>query len=250
LNSTDYGFWSLLWLDNDSIGRGIILILMIMSLMTWYLIVIKSVSLTLVHQQTRRFMATFWRARSLNCVCHQIREHKRRHPFAQLALTAYEAKRHHGEHSAVQMDQAGSAADFLTRSLRRTIDEQTAKLETGLTVLATIGATAPFVGLLGTVWGIYHAMIMLARDEAANFASLAGPVGEALVMTALGLAVAIPAVLAYNTLIRANRVYLARLDGFAHDLFALMMTGETINSRLRAEEQGSTVTRGVGHGVW
>jgi len=93
-------------------------------------------------------------------------------------------------------------------------------------------------------------MIMLARDEAANFASLAGPVGEALVMTALGLAVAIPAVLAYNTLIRANRVYLARLDGFAHDLFALMMTGETINSRLRAEEQGSTVTRGVGHGVW
>lgn len=250
MDSADYGFWTLLWLENDSIGRSIFLILMVMSLMTWYLIIIKGVSTALVRQQTKQFMEIFWNARSLNSVCHKIRERHLRNPFAQLTLKAYEARRHHSEHGADRLDQAGSAADFLTRSLRRAIDEQTARLETGLTVLATIGATAPFVGLLGTVWGIYHAMIMLATDEAANFASLAGPVGEALVMTALGLAVAIPAVLAYNALIRVNRVYLARLDGFAHDLFALLMTGETIDSRLRVDEREPKVTKGVGDGVW
>jgi biopolymer transport protein ExbB len=251
VNSSDYGFWTLLWLDNDTVGRTVFLVLMLMSLMTWYLVVIKGVAAIWLRQQTRLFLQMFWRASSLDSVCQQIQDQGLHSPFAQLAAKAHKAQHHHRQHGVSSLAQSGSAADFLTRSLRRALDEQTARLEAGLTVLATIGATAPFVGLLGTVWGIYHAMMMLAMDEAANFASLAGPVGEALVMTALGLIVAIPAVLAYNALIRLNRVYLAKLDGFAHDLFALVMTGQAIDrsSSAQADEMRGTDWR-LSHGVW
>ncbi|MDE2430740.1 MAG: MotA/TolQ/ExbB proton channel family protein, partial [Burkholderiales bacterium] len=106
----------------------------------------------------------------------------------------------------------------LTRVLRQELNRLTAKLENGLTLLASIGSTAPFVGLLGTVWGIYHALTAISSSGAVQLEQLAGPVGEALIMTALGLLVAIPAVLAYNGLNRINRITLAELDGFAHDL--------------------------------
>jgi biopolymer transport protein ExbB len=124
-----------------------------------------------------------------------------------------------------RLTEAGSASDFLTRSMRRVIDEETARLESGLTVLASIGSTAPFIGLFGTVWGVYHALVNIGMSGQGTLDKVAGPVGEALVMTALGLAVAIPAVLAYNALVRRNRIVLAALDAFAHDLFAILTTG-------------------------
>jgi biopolymer transport protein ExbB len=111
-------------------------------------------------------------------------------------------------------------ADQLTRLLRDAIQHATVRLEWGLTTLASIGATAPFVGLLGTVWGIYHALAAVAQGGAVRVEQLAGPVGVALIMTAAGLLVAIPAVLAYNGLNRINRLTLAELDAFAHDLHA------------------------------
>lgn len=123
---------------------------------------------------------------------------------------------------------AGSASEFLTRSMRRAIDEETARLEWGLTALASIASTAPFVGLFGTVWGVYHALLGIGQGGAATLDQIAGPVGEALIMTGLGLAVAIPAVLAYNACARANRLVLARLDAYAHDLFAFLTTGAPI----------------------
>jgi biopolymer transport protein ExbB len=105
-------------------------------------------------------------------------------------------------------------------------------MESGLTILASVGATAPFVGLLGTVWGIYHALIAIGVSGAGTLDKVAGPVGEALIMTALGLFVAIPAVLGYNFIVRGNRVTLARLDGFAHDLFSFLATGAKVDAHV------------------
>ena len=118
-----------------------------------------------------------------------------------------------------------AGTEFLTRAMRRVIDEDTARLESGLTVLASVGSTAPFVGLFGTVWGVYHALVAIGLSGQGTLDKVAGPVGEALIMTALGLAVAIPAVLAYNGVVRANRLVLAKLDAFAHDLYAVLTTG-------------------------
>jgi len=140
---------------------------------------------------------------------------------------------------AARLEEAGNAADLLTRTMRRVIDEETTSLENGLTVLASIGATAPFVGLFGTVWGVYHALVAIGAGGMASLEQIAGPVGEALIMTGLGLAVAIPAVLGYNAMVRSNRVLLGRLDSFAHDLFAFLTTGQqaiTVNGK------GSTVS--------
>ena len=120
------------------------------------------------------------------------------------------------------------------RILKRTIDEDTAKMESGLTILASIGSTAPFVGLLGTVWGIYHALVAIGMSGAGTLDKVAGPVGEALIMTAIGLAVAIPAVLGYNFIVRANRLTLSRLDSFAHDLFTFLTTGAKIEAQIGA----------------
>jgi biopolymer transport protein ExbB len=120
------------------------------------------------------------------------------------------------------------ADEFVTRALRKSIALSTARLESGLTVLASIGSTAPFVGLFGTVWGIYGALIGISASGMATLDAVAGPVGEALIMTAFGLFVAIPAVLAYNGITRANRLELSELDAFAHDLHAWFATGARI----------------------
>jgi biopolymer transport protein ExbB len=116
-------------------------------------------------------------------------------------------------------------SEWLTRVLRQRINEASARLEAGQTFLASVGATAPFLGLFGTVWGIYHALISIASTGSISIEKVAGPVGEALLMTAFGLAVAMPAVLAYNGFARGNRLVLAQLDGFAHDLHAFFTVG-------------------------
>jgi biopolymer transport protein ExbB len=120
-------------------------------------------------------------------------------------------------------------SDWLTRSLRNSIDESTARLQSGLAVLASVGSTAPFVGLFGTVWGIYHALITISSAGQASIDKVAGPIGEALIMTALGLAVAIPAVLGYNALVRGNKSVLMKLNRFAHDLHAYFVTGARVS---------------------
>jgi biopolymer transport protein ExbB len=201
----------------DIVGKTVLVVLLAMSVASWYLIVTKTLQTWLTHRRTMRFLEAFWNAPSLQAVAADLEQHRRPdEPFSHLAWHAVVAARHHERHGAKQLKETGSAAEFLTRSMRRVIDEETARL-------------APFVGLFGTVWGVYRALVGIGLSGQGTLDKVAGPVGEALIMTAAGLAVAVPAVLAYNAFVRSNRVVLARLDAFAHDLFAFLTTGSHVN---------------------
>lgn len=214
--------------QSDFVGKTLFIILILMSLVTWYLIVVKVVSNLRMRKRTANFLNHFWNASSLQQVEHEIVTHGARDPFSHLTSHAIHAQSHHAKFGATKLEEAGSNSEFVTRTMRKVIDEETAKLENGLTVLASVGSTAPFVGLFGTVWGVYHALVGIGLADGVTINRIAGPVGEALIMTGLGLAVAIPAVLAYNMFVRNNRVYLSHLDAFAHDLFAFLTTGQQV----------------------
>lgn len=209
----------------DNVGRSLLVILLVMSLLTWTLIASGSVARLIERRWRRRFLRAFWSADSLAAMKRGLEARSTKDAFSRLAAHAFAASRHHRHHGPEHPKLVGHGADFLTRSMRRAIGEETARLERGLTLLASIGSTAPFVGLFGTVWGVHHALVSIGLSGQGTLEQVAGPVGEALIMTALGLAVAIPAVLAYNGFVHANRVVLTELDGFAHDLFALLATG-------------------------
>jgi len=223
--------------QSDWVGKSLFGILVVMSLASWYLIFAKTFTNWRVRRQSERFLHEFWAASSLEQVENEIKTHGAAEPFAHLASHAIHARNHHVKYGALKLEEKGSTSAFVTRIIRKVIDEETAKLENGLTVLASIGSTAPFVGLFGTVWGVYHALIGIGLADGVTVNKIAGPVGEALIMTGLGLAVAIPAVLAYNAFVRYNRVYLSRLDAFAHDLYTFLSTGQQVvenNGHLRA----------------
>jgi biopolymer transport protein ExbB len=215
--------------QSDGVGQTLFMLLIAMSVGSWYFIIIKAWQGMVGRRRTRRFLDRFWDAASLDEVAQNLNRHRDGEPFSHLTYHAINATRHHAIHGTQRLQEAGSAGDFLTRAIRRVIDEETAKLEWGLTILASIASTAPFIGLFGTVWGVYHALIGIGQSGQGSLEQIAGPVGEALIMTGLGLAVAIPAVLAYNDCVRSNRMLLAQLDAFAHDLFAFLTTGSAIN---------------------
>ena len=216
--------------QTDGVGKGILVLLLLMSLATWILIVTKAIQFVMTRKRATSYLKIFWNAPSLQAVGKHLDEHHPVEPFSHLTWHGLAAVRHHQQQGANKLDEAGSPAEFITRAMRRVVDEETARMESGLTVLASVGSTAPFVGLFGTVWGVYHALINIGMSGQGTLDKVAGPVGEALVMTALGLAVAIPAVLAYNTMVRGNRVVLAQLDSFAHDLFAFLTTGTHVEA--------------------
>jgi len=214
--------------QNDSVGLFLFGLLISMSMASWYFTVIKAWQGRRARRYSEQFLNSFWDAASLDDVAQSLNQHPANEPFAHLTYHAISSARHHANHGAHRLNEAGSAPEFLTRAMRRVIDEETAQLEWGLTALASIASTAPFVGLFGTVWGVYHALIGIGQGSSGTLDQIAGPVGEALIMTGLGLAVAIPAVLAYNDCSRSNRLVLAKLDAFAHDLFAFLTTGATV----------------------
>ena len=129
-----------------------------------------------------------------------------------------------------KLEETGSEQEFLTRTIKKVLDEETTSLENGLTMLATVGATAPFVGLFGTVWGVYHALVAIGMSGSGMLDKVAGPVGEALIMTGIGLAVALPAVMGYNWLTRSNRVLTAKLDAFAFELLTFLSMGRALQA--------------------
>ncbi|MGB3836198.1 MotA/TolQ/ExbB proton channel family protein [Castellaniella sp.] len=214
--------------QSDAVGKSLFGFLLLMSLASWYLILAKGLTQLRIRRRSRKFLAEFWAASSLEQVENEIATHGAEEPFAHLASHAIHAQKHHAKYGALKLEESGTTASFVTRTIRKVIDEETARLENGLTVLASVGSTAPFVGLFGTVWGVYHALLSISMADGVTINRIAGPVGEALIMTGLGLAVAIPAVLAYNAFVRLNRVYLAQLDAFAHDLFTFLSTGQPV----------------------
>lgn len=214
---------------SDWVGKSLFGILLLMSLISWYLIFVKIFMTVRNRRRSAKFLNEFWAASSLEQVENEIATHGATEPFSHLTSHAIHARNHHAKYGALKLEEKGSTGAFVTRTIRKVIDEDTARLENGLTVLASIGSTAPFVGLFGTVWGVYHALVGIGlSSDGVTINRIAGPVGEALIMTGLGLAVAIPAVLAYNGFVRSNRVYLARLDAFAHDLFTFLITGQQV----------------------
>jgi len=234
--------------QSDYVGKTLFVILICMSLITWYLIVVKALSNLSTRRRAAEFLNKFWNAGSLEQVENEISTHGARDPFSHLASHAMHARAHHAKYGATKLEEIGSNGEFVTRTMRKVIDEETAKLENGLTLLASVGSTAPFVGLFGTVWGVYHALVGIGLADGVTINRIAGPVGEALIMTGLGLAVAIPAVLAYNAFVRSNRVLLSRLDAFAHDLFAFLSTGQQVavsDGKVRAlRRTGAPGTKG------
>ena len=213
------------WTQGDGVTRGVFLLLLAMSLASWFVIVHKAMAVL----RTRRLAARvegFWHAPDLAEGLSRLGD-VRANPFRQLAAEGRDAAAHHRATQA-QLHDTLDVSDWISRALQGSIDHASGRLQAGLAVLASVGSTAPFVGLFGTVWGIYHALMKIGASGQASIDQVAGPIGEALIMTALGLAVAIPAVLGYNALVRGNRHIQARLARFAHDLHAYFVTGARV----------------------
>lgn len=218
-----YEFNSLAFItDGGPVSIAVALLLLAMSVASWYLIVVKTVQAIRLRNASARYSQHFWEASSLEVA---MRQQDKPTPVSRLANQAVEAAEHHERHASNKLADVCSQDEFIARAMRRVIGHESAQLEHGLTVLASVGSVSPFVGLFGTVWGIYHALASISMSGQATLDKVAGPVGEALIMTALGLAVAIPAVLAYNALVRSNRVLMGRIENFAHDLHTLLTTG-------------------------
>ncbi|MDC8759496.1 MotA/TolQ/ExbB proton channel family protein [Janthinobacterium fluminis] len=209
------------WSQGDAISHAVAYLLLLMSLVSWYLILSKGWSAWRVRRSSAALDA-FWAAPSMGDAVAALALADPEQVYAPLA-------RHGAAHlaggAAHSLGGEMEPAEQITRILRLAIHRGTQRLESGLTVLASIGSTAPFVGLLGTVWGIYHALAAVSTAGVMQLDKIAGPVGEALIMTGIGLMVAIPAVLAYNGFNRVNRLTLAELDAFAHDLHVYLTTG-------------------------
>jgi biopolymer transport protein ExbB len=215
------------WSQGDIVTKSVALLLLIMSLASWMVIIIKSLDL-IKYKRIARAAEDFWHSEDFAAGLTKLGGDPT-NPFRQLALEGREATLHH-RNTKAHLHDALDVSDWVTRTLRNAIDEFTAKLQSGLAILASVGSTAPFVGLFGTVWGIYHALLSIGAAGQATIDKVAGPIGESLIMTALGLAVAIPAVLGYNALVRGNKGVLQKLNRFAHDLHAYFVTGARVSA--------------------
>ena len=214
------------WAQGDWVTRGVFGALLLMSLASWVVIVLKALGLMRTKGQAAR-VEGFWHSSDIAEGLAKLGAGEA-NPFRELAIECREAAAHHRATQA-QLHDSLDVSDWISRALQGSIDATTSRLQAGLAVLASVGTTAPFVGLFGTVWGIYHALMKIGAAGQASIDQVAGPIGEALIMTALGLAVAIPAVLGYNTLVRGNKNLLVRLGRFAHDLHAYYVTGSRVH---------------------
>ncbi|MFN3703743.1 MotA/TolQ/ExbB proton channel family protein [Thermomonas sp.] len=212
----------------DIVGWIVFLTLSIMSVMSWYWIIMNFIKNMRLRSRADRVVNTFWETPNAQDAIRFMEEQPKWEPFSKIALDAAQAAAHHSRHDGSKLAESLNRSEFVDRALRQAVTRESLNLESGLTVLATTGSSAPFVGLLGTVWGIYHALIKIGSSGDASISAVAGPVGEALIMTAIGLFVAIPALLAYNAFVRANRITNNQFDTFAHDLHDFFATGARV----------------------
>lgn len=202
-------------------------LLLLMSLATWYVMLYKGFQVLRLHTQFKQFERLFWKSTSIDLFMKVASN--AHHPMSDLTLAAISAAKHYQAHATQFPQQNCSYDEFILRAMRQSFTSASFRLEKGLTVLASVGSIAPFVGLFGTVWGIYHALINISVKQQATLDAVAGPVGEALIMTAIGLAVAIPSVLGYNFILRLQRALYLRLENFSSQLHVLLTTGSPIN---------------------
>ena len=214
------------WTQGDMVTKGVAIVLLAMSLASWMVIILKALDI-IKYKKLAKQAEDFWHSEDFAAGMAKLGNDPT-NPFRHLALEGREATAHH-RNTKVHLHDSLDVSDWVTRSLRNTIDEFTARLQSGLAILASVGSTAPFIGLFGTVWGIYHALVAIGTSGQSTIDKVAGPIGEALIMTALGLAVAIPAVLGYNALVRGNKGILNALNSFAHDVHAYFVTGARVS---------------------
>jgi biopolymer transport protein ExbB len=215
-----------LWAQSDALIKAVAITLLLMSIVSWFVIVTRAWRAWKLRRASRA-VAAFWHTHSFAEGMALLDQHGSDNPFRFLALEGQAAVDHHQTNKEDLHGQL-SLAEWLTESLRGAIDESAERMGVGLAALASVGSTAPFVGLFGTVWGIYHALVGIGASGQASIDKVAGPVGEALIMTAFGLAVAIPAVLGYNALTRTNKGVVNRLNRFARQLHAYFLTGSPV----------------------
>jgi len=209
-----YGL-SALWSQGDLVAKGTLLILVLMSMGSWYVIFTKLAEQSKLLQQAKAVQDNFWNAGSVRQAADSLAPDSAFRFIAEKGLEG--ASKHTGMLGAIDFN------TWVTMSIQRAIGSVQSRLQDGLALLATVGSTAPFVGLFGTVWGIYHALVKIGMSGQASIDKVAGPVGEALIMTAIGLAVAVPAVLGYNWLVRRNKSVLEQVNAFGSDLHAVLL---------------------------
>ena len=214
--SNPYGL-AALWAGSDLVAKLVLLMMVVMSAASWYVIVVKWLEQQRMLRQARA-AESFWQAASVAQGAEQL---ERGSPLRFIAQAGVEAS---GKHAGLlgRID----LHTWITMSIQRAIERVQGRLQNGLAFLATVGSTAPFVGLFGTVWGIYHALTAIGISGQASIDKVAGPVGEALIMTAFGLAVAVPAVMGYNWLIRRNKTVMERVRAFSGDVHNVLLAGK------------------------
>ncbi len=217
------------WVQGDAIGRAVAVMLLIMSIGAWVVIFWKGWMLTRARRDLVLGAQAFWRAADLPAARLALKDVDREQVLLPLVEAAAEPV------ASGTMEARALPEAQLTRRLRDSLHEVMQRLKAGQVLLASVGSVSPFVGLFGTVWGIYHAMMGIANEGAVSIDKVAGPVGEALIMTAAGLAVAIPAVLAYNVFGKLVSACEADLEGFAHDLREALMGTQARDQRDRNE---------------
>jgi len=208
-----------LWRDGGPIAQATLIILLIMSAVSWYIIFSKLWDQRRLRKGAKVVEKQFWSSGSLKEAVDRLPKDS---DFRAVAEDGLRASAHHEGRLTDRID----LHEWITLSLQRSVDVVNSKLSTGMAFLATVGSTAPFVGLFGTVWGIYHALIAIGLAGQASIDKVAGPVGEALIMTAIGLAVAVPAVMGYNWLIRRNKTAMERVRAFSADVHNVLLAGK------------------------
>ena len=208
-----------LWRQGDFVARGTLIIMIIMSMGSWYIIFTKLWEQSKLMKSARQVGATFWKAGSIKDGMKTLDE---ANAFRFIAESGVNASEHHEGTLVEQIDRH----TWISMSVQRSVENIQSRLQDGLAFLATVGSTAPFVGLFGTVWGIYHALTAIGIAGQASIDKVAGPVGEALIMTAFGLAVAVPAVMGYNWLIRRNKAAMERVRAFSTDIHNVLLAGK------------------------
>jgi biopolymer transport protein ExbB len=224
--SNPYGLQAL-WLSGDIIARSLLVVLAIMSLASWYVMLTKLWDQRKLKKSARVVEKQFWTAPSVKDGVDRL---KKGDDFRGIAEDGLRAASHHDGRLTDRID----LNEWITMSLQRSVDQVNGTLNTGLGLLATVGSTAPFVGLAGTVWGILNALVGIGIAGQASIDKVAGPVGEALIMTFIGLVVAVPAVMGYNWLLGRNKVLQEALRNFASDLHAYLVGGARVDAGVAA----------------